>query len=222
MLKVIFNYKGIETVIQSKIDEIMEEVIKQYKLKIEINNEFYIYNGNKINKENKLQEIINNDDKINNKMIILVYTINEIKEKNMIEIKEIICPECNENVRINIKDYKIEMKCNNNHNNIILLNEYKNKIDISKIKCNKCNKNKNEIYNNELYICLNCNINLCPLCKLNHDKNHDIINYDNKNYICNKYNGNYIKYCCNKIYVCIVKMNIKIIRVYNMEIYYQI
>ena len=28
MLKVIFNYKGIETVIQSKIDEIMVEVLK--------------------------------------------------------------------------------------------------------------------------------------------------------------------------------------------------
>ena len=90
------------------------------------------------------------------------------------------------------------MKCNNNHNNIILIKEYKNKIDISKIKCNKCNKNKNDIHNNELYICLKCNINLCPLCKLNHDKNHDIINYDNKNYICNKHNEKYNKYCCNK------------------------
>ena len=176
MLNVIFNYKGIETVIQCKIDETMEEVIKKYKLKIEINDEYYLYNGNKINKENKLEEIINNEDKINNKMILLVYNINEKEEnnKNIIEIKEIICPKCNENVKINIKDYKINMKCNNNHNNIILLNEYKNKIDISKIKYNKCNKNKNEIHTNELYICLKCNINLCPLYKSNHDKNHDI------------------------------------------------
>ena len=49
MLEVIFNYKGREILIQSKIDETMEEVIKKYKLKIEINNEYYLYNGNKIN-----------------------------------------------------------------------------------------------------------------------------------------------------------------------------
>ena len=97
MLKVIFNYKGIETVIQSKMDEIMEEVLKKYKSKIEINNEYYLYNGNKINKENKIEEIINNEDKINNKMNILVYDINKIEENNnVIEIKEIICPKCNE------------------------------------------------------------------------------------------------------------------------------
>jgi hypothetical protein len=122
MLKVLFNYKGIETVIQCQINEKMEEVIKKYKSKIEINNEYYLYNGNKINKENKLEEIINNEDKRLNKMIILVYDINEIKDnKNMKEIKEIICPVCNENVIINI----IGMKCNNNHNNIILIKEYK-------------------------------------------------------------------------------------------------
>ena len=105
MLKVIFNYKGIETVIQCQIDETMEEVIKRYKIKIEINNEYYLYNGNKINNNNKLEEIINNEDKINNKMIIIVNDIDEIENNNMIEIKEIICPECNENVIINIDEY---------------------------------------------------------------------------------------------------------------------
>ena len=32
----------------------------------------------------------------------------------LIELKEIICPKCNENVIINLKDYKLEMKCKNN------------------------------------------------------------------------------------------------------------
>ena len=152
MLKVIFNYKGIETVIQCKIDERMEEVLNKYKSKINIDNIYYLYNGNKINKENKLEEIINNEDRSLNIMKILVYDINEIKE--------IICPECNENVIININEYKLRMKCNNNHNNIIILKEYKNKI--IDIRCNKCNKNKNDIHNNELYICLKYKINLCP------------------------------------------------------------
>ena len=108
MLKVIFNYKGNETIIQCKINETMEEVIKKYKLKIEINNEYYLYNGNKINKENKIEEIINNEDKINNKMNILVYDINGKENKNIIiELKELLCPECNENVIININEYKL-------------------------------------------------------------------------------------------------------------------
>ena len=118
MLKVIFDYKEQQILIQSKIDEIFEEVIKKYKSKIEINNEYYLYNGNNINKENKLEEIINNEDKRLNIMKILVYDLNEINN-NKIEIKEIICPECNENVIIKINDYKIEMRCINNHNNII-------------------------------------------------------------------------------------------------------
>jgi len=42
-------------------------------------------------------------------------------------------------------------------------------------------------------------MNLCPLCKLMHDKSHSIINYDNKNYICNKHNEIFVQYCqtCN-------------------------
>ena len=82
MLKVIFNYKGIETVIQSKMNEIIEEVIKKYKSKIEINNEYYLYNGKNITKENKIEEIINNEDRINNKMNIIVYDINKNEENN--------------------------------------------------------------------------------------------------------------------------------------------
>ena len=41
---------------------------------------------------------------------------------------------------------------------------------------------------------------MCPLCKLKHDKNHKIINYDLKDYTCNKNNEFYIRYCkkCNK------------------------
>ena len=33
------------------------------------------------------------------------------------------------------------------------------------------------------------------LCKVVHDKSHNIINYDNKNYICSDHNGYFIKYC---------------------------
>ena len=111
---------------------------------------------------------------------------------------EIICPKCKENILINIKNYKINLyDCKNGHKiENIPLNEYENmqKIDISKIICNICYKNNNNI-NEELFICNECNINLCSLCKYKHDKNHNIINYNDKNYICKKHNDRFIKYC---------------------------
>ena len=66
------------------------------------------------------------------------------------------------------------------------MNEYENiqKIDISKIICNKCKeKSKDNTYNNEFYYCCSCEMNICPLCKSIHDKNHNIINYDDKRYM---------------------------------------
>ena len=84
----------------------------------------------------------------------------------------------------------------------IIIEEYENiqGIDISKIKCNKCENNKSNTYNNEFYRCIKCKVNICPLCKSKHDKNHNIINYENKNYICENHNEILIKYCndCKK------------------------
>ena len=40
-------------------------------------------------------------------------------------------------------------------------------------------------------------MNLCPLCKSIHDNTHSIINYDNKDYICNKHNEFLTQYCTN-------------------------
>jgi len=92
--------------------------------------------------------------------------------------------------------------------NNILLNEYENieKIDISKIICDNCKiKNKSKTYNNEFYRCNICKMNICPLCKSNHNNNHKIINYNNKNYICEIHNKDYNKYCKDcKINICMI------------------
>ena len=79
-------------------------------------------------------------------------------------------------------------------------------MDLSKIICHNCKtKNKGNTYKNELYRCNSCNINLCPLCKSMHNKDHYIINYDKKNYLCNIHNENYISYCKTcKINVCML------------------
>ena len=73
--------------------------------------------------------------------------------------------------------------------------QYAQKIDESKISCHKCNINKSETTNNQFYKCLDCNINLCPLCNSFHNKNHIKINYEMKNNCCNIHGERYISYC---------------------------
>ena len=139
-----FNYKGQEVKIQCKINENMSEIFKRYANKInkDINNFYFINNGNIIDKDNiKLEEINNKDNIIN----ILVYDINNNNNNERLiekENKNIICPKCGENCLIEIKDYKINLnKCDNKHNiNNILLDEYNNTQKIkNKIKCYNCN-----------------------------------------------------------------------------------
>ena len=78
-------------------------------------------------------------------------------------------------------------------------------IILSKIICGQCKKqNKAKTFNNEFYKCNECNINLCPLCKSIHEKNHNIINYDSRNnMICQKHKKEINNHCscCNK-YIC--------------------
>jgi hypothetical protein len=128
--------------------------------------------------------------------------INPVKE---IESDNIICPECKENIFLDFKDFKINFSgCKNNHKiNDILLNKYKEtqKINLSKIVCEICNQNnKNNTYNNEFYRCNKCNKNICPLCKSIHDTSHNLINYDDKNYLCKNHNTAINQYCrkCNE------------------------
>ena len=74
-------------------------------------------------------------------------------------------------------------------------------IDESKIICDDCKKqNKSESYMNKFYICCNCKINLCPLCQNKHDKSHDFIDYDIKNFYCDIHYDLYNLYCidCKK------------------------
>jgi len=211
MAKVIFSYKGTETEIQCNINDKMRDIYKRNEIKIgkDISKLLFLYNGNNINDNLTLNEIINEDDKRRNIINILVNENDEaiIKER-IVNSNEIICPKCYENILIKIDEYKINLyNCKNNHNtDNILLNEYENNIDLSKIVCDKCKiKNKSNTYKNEFYRCNTCKINLCPLCKSNHNNNHKIINYDNKNYICEIHNKEYIKYCKNcKSNICMI------------------
>ena len=82
--------------------------------------------------------------------------------------------------------YKINNNIINNYN--INKRNYYILQNLNNIICNICNiNNKGNTHNNEFYVCNTCNINICPLCKTKHDKNHNIINYEDRNYICKKH-----------------------------------
>ena len=213
MAEVIFIYNGINTIIQCNLNEKIKDISKRFKDKANLNNKNinYTYNGKLVlNEELTFEELANTEDKIRKKMSFIVFdnlieVKDEEKEKEKIKSKDIICPYCKENIRMNINKYKINLlKCSNGHNiENILLDEFEEtqNINLEEIICNICkNYNKSISFNNIFYKCLTCNNNICPLCKPNHDKNHIIINYDEKYYVCNEHNDKYMLYCedCNK------------------------
>ena len=142
-------------------------------------------------------------------------SFNEIKnEEKKLSNKSgyIICPECKENARILIKDYKIGLyDCKNGHKiNNILINDFNETqiIDKTKTICQNCNKAQENNSENIFYICLNCNQILCKSCRLNHDENHNIIKDDKKCFVCQLHCESYTSYCfdCKKdIYAYLVK-----------------
>ena len=202
MAKVIFKYSGIETLIQCKIEDKLKDICERYVIKIQkdINKLIFIYGGITLNLDLQLKEVINKMDRQDLKMNILVYDTNSnIIDERVIQSKDVICPKCGEICLIEFKDYKVRLNnCKNNHESIISLNEYEEtqNINENKIICGICNQNdKSKSYNNRFYICGICNKNICLLCKENHNKDHKIIDYENKNYICNKHNDSLISYC---------------------------
>ena len=187
----------------------MKDIFIKYGIKLgkDINSLYFIYGGKKLKEELTLEENINKDDIKLKKINIIVNDIDKEEEEVInLKSKEIICPICKECIKMKVCNYRIYLnECKNNHKiDNLLIEEFESKqfINQNEIICNICKlKNKGNTYNNEFYICNTCNINLCPLCKKGkHDKNHNIIKYEEKFYICDKHNKSYISYCvkCKK------------------------
>ena len=128
MSKVIFNYEGNNTTILCQENEKMTEICKKFgnKIQIDINDLYFLYNGKIINIELRYDEIANRFDKERKEVSILVINKNTVVLDNKKKLEFPICPECNENIILEIKDYKINLyDCKNKHNiNNILINEY--------------------------------------------------------------------------------------------------
>jgi len=215
MCEVIFQYKDITFSVKCQNDTSMKDICNKFISSNNIENRvFFVYSGRSVNYELTFNQQANPDDLLRRKMNILVDNIEQttkINKNNKIKSKYVICPKCQEHCRIEIKDYKIKLyECKNKHiNNELSLDQYIDSQNISEsnIICNKCNKNtKNRVNNRTFYICLTCNISLCPLCYIKHNqenKNHIIINYDEKYYYCIAHKNQYISYCNKcKINLC--------------------
>ena len=207
MSRVIFYYNGEDKIIQCQKEDKMEAICQSFgnKLQIDINNIVFLYKGNTLNKELTFEAHIKNEDKENNEMKILCVDANNDNTRNNIhKTKDIICPECKDNALVKFNSYAISLSgCKNGHSINNLSIEAFDKIqivDYSKITCNKCNRNRHDSYQNFFYKCLDCKINLCALCKNNHEttqNTHKIIDYDKINYVCDIHKEAFIKYCEN-------------------------
>ena len=78
MSKVIFNYKGENTIVLCQENEKMIEICKRYgnKIQIDINDLYFLYNGKIINIELRYDEIANRFDKERKEVAILVINKN--------------------------------------------------------------------------------------------------------------------------------------------------
>ena len=206
MKKITFAFEGIDTIIQCNKEDKIEDICNKYANQkgIDIDSIYFLYNGMKLDLELPSNNII---DKNENNLKILVFDKTEktiILNKGIIKSKDIICPECQENCKIKMNDYKIKLyDCKNNHEIYnIFLNEFNTtqNIDELNIICDVCkNNNKCKSFNKKFYVCFICEKNICPLCKKKHDKSHKLIDYERKNYICNDHNETFKSYCneCN-------------------------
>ena len=203
-----FIYEGVTIQILGSERETMRDMVQKFctKAKIDKKELYCVYSGKKLDELDESKTLGNLfKDKKNQIINILAYSSKDTNKEStdhLIKPSQIVCPGCKDIALIKLDNYKISINCKRNHNikNIFLKNfEKSQRIDESKIICNKCEqRNKNKSYNKEFFTCTNCNKNLCPLCMPAHkreNKEHTIINYDQKNYICFEHGVNFSSYC---------------------------
>ena len=213
-----FIYENDSINLQCKSNQNMGEIINMFASKakeIDLKDLVFLFSGNIVKENLTLKQLIGKNIGNLKKFQILVYsTAPTPSNDKIIKSDNIICPECKEDIRLKINDFKIYLSdCKNGHQfNDIFLNEFEKtqNINLSKIICDQCKeRNKGLTFNNEFFFCFTCKLNLCPLCNNNHDKNHKIINHNRKTFFCNEHNDSYIKYCkdCreNLCFSCIEK-----------------
>ena len=121
MAEIDFYFNGTTTKIQCNTNDKMDDIFIKFSTKInkDINDIFFIYNGEKMSGESSFIEAANSSDKESHKMCIYVHEISiddKNKNVNIIKSKEIICPKCGEIIQFKFDNYKITLlECKNKH-----------------------------------------------------------------------------------------------------------
>ena len=121
----------------------------------------FTYNGVLVDFNLKINEQINEEDKQEGKMKIIVSMKenkeNFNKEEAKIQATDILCPTCGELCFIKNKDFKIILYgCKNGHKiDNISLKKFKElqKIDLSKVICDECKEFNKATANNIFFTC---------------------------------------------------------------------
>jgi len=114
MTHVIFKYNGQDISIHCDIKDKFEEIIKKFFIKSEIkddNNKLYfLYGGNKVDENLTFEQAISGKNKEEKELIIVVEEQPDdslLLLNNKYKTEDILCPRCDENILLRIKDYKI-------------------------------------------------------------------------------------------------------------------
>ena len=120
MVQIEFDNNQMITIIQANLGDLFKDVINKYLAKslIAPENVSFFANGSIINPNLTVEKQMNNLDKDNKTMKVIVFVMKEDENKAIIKSKEIICPECHEPCRIKLENYKIKLyDCINGHVN---------------------------------------------------------------------------------------------------------
>ena len=201
-IKIEFNLNQTKFIIYADPNEPFKNVVDKYiiKAKLKPGAVCILVNG-KINPEGTVESLMTPINKEKNTLSVIVESFdNSNEEKKLIKSKDIICPECYEPCKIKLEENKITLyDCPNKHKKekIKVLDLPSTQIiDLNKIVCaNDKDNNMGNSYQNQFFKCLTCESNLCLLCQKNHDKDHVVTKYEQKDYICPKHNSIFMKYC---------------------------
>ena len=205
-VNITFIYEKRTISIQCKQNEGINSIYQKFVNKLNPNssiNDFdYFYEGEKLGKKiQNLKDFLQENQKDVN--------ISVEKRTKVVKCPECICNDC----MIDIDDYIIKFYgCKYKHVDYKIFDDYKSsqKIDFSKIFCKfeGCKRNESNNYE-DFYKCLTCGqilkrtIYFCTFHKKEDEKKkekHHLVNYDHKNFICNKHIKKFTKYCfkCRK------------------------
>ena len=113
MAQIEFQYKETTIIIKCQLDEKMSKIFQKFIAESKMNKDEinYFYEGKELlDKNMTFNQIANSIDKERKKMNIVIMDKKLDENNSIIKSKQIICPKCHENTRMNINNLKIIIK----------------------------------------------------------------------------------------------------------------